>query len=821
MKKLVLSSFLLCGALSPSFAQFSMVAGAPVSGNGPTTQSIQPEGPEVAMVPFVNFGWSNKPALPGGRWATGPVFVKPCLSTTDTGFVYLISGYDAAFANTTINTRYNTVTGTWRTMAPIPQSRGQISPVEVNGKIYVIGGYGGSFAPVTTNSIYDIATDTWSTGAPLPQATGDYAIGVYRDSLIYIVGGYSGAADINGVQIYDNYLNTWAPGTPKIGAAVAGCRMGISGNKIIFVGGYSQTLAATQSASYQGVINPAAPGTITWTSLGAYPGGTTGRHASGVSLEPNGLVYFAGGDPTGQGIQTLNTVHAYNTTLNTWETGPNMPVAVSNICNLAGAVMNDSLFMVTMGGYDGSIITTTHSWLNIGPAAPQPSVSNDVSICMGGSTQLIGSNAMTYSWTPGATLSSTTVSNPTATPVTTTTYTVTMTKAYGCPVIDQVVVTVNGLPTVVANSTATAVCAGSPVTLSGSGATSYTWTSSVMDNVAFTPIATDTYTVTGTDANGCTNTDMITVTVNALPPVVANSTATTVCDGTPVTLSGSGATSYTWTSSVMDNVAFTPTATDTYTVTGTDANGCTNTDMITVTVNSLPAVVANSTAPAVCDGSPVTLSGSGATSYTWSGGVTDNLAFVPVSTTTYTVTGTDANGCMNIDSINVQVNPNPSVTVSLGQDTACTTAGNITLNGESPAGGTWSGPGVTGNSFDPVAAGMGNIMIMYMYTDANGCSGSATDSIWVDICSDITNVSANGNVSLFPNPASTQFTIQLAAAPAAPVTVEVTNELGQVVNSFTMTGTTQQVNMTSLNAGVYFVRVINGDSVSVHRVVKN
>ncbi len=774
----------------------------------------------VTVVPtFPNSGWSNSAALPAGRWATGPVFVKPCLSSTDTGFIYLISGADAAFANTTLNTRYNTVTGLYVNLAPIPQSRTQISPVEVNGKIYVIGGYGGSFAPVTTNSIYDIATDTWTTGLPIPQQTGDYAVGVYNDSLIYIVGGYSGTADLNIVQIYDTYLNTWSTGTPMTGAAVAGCRMGISGNNIVLVGGYSQILAATQATAYLGVITPAAPGTITWTSLPNYPAGTAGRHGAGVPMEDNGRVYFAGGDPNGQGTSTIASSHAYNTTLSQWENGPNMPVGVSNITNLAGAIRNDTLYMVTMGGYTGVAVSTQNAWLNIGPGAPAPMVQNDTMICMGNSVQLNAMNAQAYSWTPSATLNNPSIANPVSTSTATVTYTVTMDRGYGCPVVDMLVLTVNPLPTVVANSSAAAVCAGMPVTLTGSGAVSYTWTASVTDNVAFTPVVTDTYTVTGTDANGCMNTATTTVTVNALPTVVANSTTTTVCNGSPVTLSGSGATSYTWTGLVTDNAPFNPSATDTYTVTGTDGNGCTNTDMVTVTVNALPTVVANTTATAVCDGSPATLTGSGATSYIWSGGVTDAQSFIPVATLTYTVTGTDANGCMNVDSVNIQVNPNPSVTVTLGQDTACTTAGNITLNGESPVGGTWSGSGVTGNTFDPVAAGVGNIMIMYVFTDVNGCSGMATDSIWVDVCNDITSAN-NGIVSLMPNPSSGVFTIQLAAAPAAPVTIEITNELGQIVQTITMTSSAQQIDISAQSNGIYFVRMINGETVSVQRIVK-
>jgi hypothetical protein len=910
---------------------------------------------------FLQYGWDINTALPAGRWATAPVFVKPCRNSTDTGYVYLIAGADASFAATMLNTRYNTVTGTYSTAAAIPSAHLQVTPVAVNGKIYVIGGYSAGFTPTSVNHIYDVATNTWSTGAAMPTPSGDYAVGVYNDSLIYYVAGYSGSGDINTVRIYNTYTNSWTTGTPKTGTAVAGCRMGISGNKIVFVGGYSQTLATEISDVVYGIIDPNTPTTIAWTGIGQYPGGTVGRFGSTPAFQDNGLVYFAGGDPTGQGTQVVNSVYAYNTIAGQWETGPNMPVGVSNISGMAAAIHNDSLFIVTMGGYNGSSVVTSNHWLNIGPAAPLPVGPADVTMCNGSTTQLIAMNAVSYSWTPSASLDNATIANPISSATTTTTYTLTMGKGYGCPVIDPVTVTVNPLPTVVANSTATSVCAGTPVTLTGSGATSYTWTGSVTDNVAFTPAVTDTYTVTGTDANGCVNTDMITVTVNPIPTVVANATATTVCEGTPVTLSGSGAMSYTWTGSVTDNVAFTPVVTDTYTVTGTDANGCTNTDMITVTVNPLPTVVANSTATTVCDGSMVTLSGSGALTYSWTGSVTDNVAFMPMMTDTYTVTGTDANGCMDTDVVTVTWYPVPTVTITASDtsvcspmavtlsgngavsytwtgnvtdnvpffptvtdtytvtgtdsngctntnsimvtvtpgpivvanatatticegspvtltgsgsanytwtggvtdnvpfnpiatdtytvtgtdssgcsgtdmititvnplpdvtailpDTICQSDGIVTLAGGIPSGGTWSGPGVTGNTFDPSVSGLGVITLVYSFTDANGCSNSDTNSVVVDICAGIESIAIT-NSTLIPNPTNGQFTIQLATASATPVQVEITNGLGQVVTAFVMTGSSQQVDISTLGNGVYFVRLVSGDAVIVHRVVKN
>lgn len=200
------------------------------------------------------------------------------------------------------------------------------------------------------------------------------------------------------------------------------------------------------------------------------------------------------------------------------------------------------------------------------------------------------------------------------------------------------------------------VCAGTSVTLTGGGAvsSSYIWTGGVTNGTSFTPaVGTVTYTVTGTDVNGCTGTATKVITVNALPTVTATSNPTngTVCQGGSITLTGGGASTYTWTGGVSNGVSFTPAGTLTYTVTGTAANGCTNTATKVITVNALPIVTATSSNDTVCLGTLVTLTGGGASTYSWSNGVTDGIAFTPTVTATYIVTGTAANGCIDTTSI--------------------------------------------------------------------------------------------------------------------------------------------------------------------------
>ncbi|MGY8866846.1 MAG: PKD domain-containing protein, partial [Methylophagaceae bacterium] len=232
----------------------------------------------------------------------------------------------------------------------------------------------------------------------------------------------------------------------------------------------------------------------------------------------------------------------------------------------------------------------------------------------------------------------------------------------GNTVIDTITkssfVTINTIP-IVSGGINQAVCFGDSVTLIGSSTTNtnitYTWDSSVTDGTAFTPTTTTTYTVTGTDANNCTATDQVDITVNNLPTVSAGADQA-VCQGSSVILNASGATTYSWDNGVLNGVDFIPTLTAIYTVIGTGNNGCTAIDSLDITVNALPTVVAGP-GQTVCEGSSVVLNASGATNFSWDNSVANGITFIPNSTTTYTVTGTDVNGCVNTSTVDITVNP--------------------------------------------------------------------------------------------------------------------------------------------------------------------
>jgi hypothetical protein len=172
------------------------------------------------------------------------------------------------------------------------------------------------------------------------------------------------------------------------------------------------------------------------------------------------------------------------------------------------------------------------------------------------------------------------------------------------------------------------------------------------------PTSSYTYTVTATSAIGCTATSTVQVNVNPLPAVNASPATQTVCENASATVAGGGATSYVWSGGITDATPFIVTSgPTTYTVTGTDGNGCSNTATAVVNMNAAPAVTAGATPTTTCNNTVVTPSGGGASTYTWSGGLTDNTPFVATVTATYTVTGTDGVGCSATSSVTVTVTP--------------------------------------------------------------------------------------------------------------------------------------------------------------------
>ncbi len=323
-------------------------------------------------------------------------------------------------------------------------------------------------------------------------------------------------------------------------------------------------------------------------------------------------------------------------------------------------------------------------------------------ICEGSSAMLSaigigGSTPYSYIWENGSTSGTRTES-----PLTNTTYSVTVTDGNGCSNTDNVNVVVNALPTANAGSD-NEICYSSSTTLSasgsgGSGPYNYLWsTGSTLPSISVSPSGTQTYLLTVTDSKGCTKTDDITITVNSLPDANAGADQQ-ICRGESIILNaaasgGSGVYNYNWSNGQsLASITVHPLIGTTYTLTVTDSKGCTKTDQITVIVNNLPDADAGlDTMLCVGNSAVLNASGSGGSmpyNYVWNNGVlTSANDVMPVVTTKYYVTVTDNNGCADQDSVNVVVNPIPNA----GPDPApqnCYSIAQIIMSATGT--GTWS-----------------------------------------------------------------------------------------------------------------------------------
>ena len=289
------------------------------------------------------------------------------------------------------------------------------------------------------------------------------------------------------------------------------------------------------------------------------------------------------------------------------------------------------------------------------------------------------------------------------------------------------VITILPSPIVSANINQS-VCIGSPVTLNGSGALTYSWNNGVTNAVAFTPVSTATYTVTGTNLQGCTGTATTTVTVNVLP-VVSAGVDQTVCGGSSVTFTAAGATNYVWNNGVTGTSLTIQTginqSSSSYFVIGTNSStGCSSTDTVLVNSLGLPNVFAGNDLT-ICFGDSVILTGSGATSYSWNNGTINNSAFIPQLTQTYTLTGVDLNQCQNIDQITVFVDPSP--TVFAGNDVELCEGGDIVLVASGAQTYSWDNGAVNGVSFIPT------ITTNYIVTGTNAYGCQDQDNLLVTV----------------------------------------------------------------------------------------
>lgn len=430
------------------------------------------------------------------------------------------------------------------------------------------------------------------------------------------------------------------------------------------------------------------------------------------------------------------------------------------------------------GCYNIDSLDITVYDIPLADAGADLTVCNGEGIIIGGNpTGLPGSDPINgfidnYSWTPQTGLSSSIDPNPLASPTVTTTYIVAVQDNNGCYDYDTMTVTV--VDAVIADAgNAQFACTNTPITIGGNpsaiGGTlpfSYSWSpaNGLSDpnapNPTANPAQATVYTLTVVDANGCMDEDVVTVTPVQGPLANAGNDQA-ICSGSDLSLGGiptavGGTPPYTYSWNPATNLSNAGAANPifnalnltalpvpySYTLTVTDANGCSSVDVVNISL--LPGVLVDAGIDhEICHGDATTLGGLAVATngvppynYNWMPNVgvitphVSNPTATPTSNTIYTITVTDANGCVGEDQIVVIVNENP-IAIAGGDKAIC--LGTTTLIGGMPAALGGLAPyqyqwiPVIGLSNDKIPNPLAGPNITEIFTlvveDAKGCTG--------------------------------------------------------------------------------------------------
>lgn len=245
------------------------------------------------------------------------------------------------------------------------------------------------------------------------------------------------------------------------------------------------------------------------------------------------------------------------------------------------------------------------------------------------------------------------------------------------------------------------------------------------------------------------------------------------------------------------------TSTNTYVDTIMNSMGCDSIITINLTVNNSST---DSIAPSVCGTSYIAPSGN----YTWT------------SSGVYTDTLQNAIGCDSIITVNLILNPYPTVNIdTLSTDTICVQQTTFALPIATPSGGTYAGPGVTGSNFNASAAGVGSHMITYTYTDTStNCTNSDTITIAVAACVGIGENTLT-NIEIYPNPVNELLNIDFGNEPLNNLSISLKAIDGKQV--FELKSVKQgkvSIDMSDYSKGMYMLYISNGQNSFNKKIVK-
>ena len=437
---------------------------------------------------------------------------------------------------------------------------------------------------------------------------------------------------------------------------------------------------------------------------------------------------------------------------------------------------------------------------------PTVSAGPDAIVPVGGSTQLLpvvsgGVGPYTYVWEPTTGLDDPDSAQPTAAPVSNTTYILTVTTAQGCTATDTLNVLIGDV-TATTPTDSLVVCLNESIILQASGGDTYTWFSAAGNptggELSSASTATPQFSSSAVGVfdyfvevyNASTpqvrDTAQVTVTVLPVPAASASVTpASSICPGELITLVAAGGSAYEWQNassgiSLSTSAQYTaaPPVSTSYLLIATNDSGCTDSLTLDINVGDTPVVDAGADMT-ICQGDSVSLQGSatggtpGGYTFSWSpnvvsGGFTSTAVVAPASSTTYTLTATDANGCQGTDEVTVTVLPNAvSILTDITDLTACGASPTLikllysdpiesfTVDGATPVSATVDGDTLL------VAVSVEGTYTFSLSNATVGCTAQATFTVQPCPCPDYTVVvldsepatcnNADGAITLFPS----------------------------------------------------------------------
>lgn len=257
---------------------------------------------------------------------------------------------------------------------------------------------------------------------------------------------------------------------------------------------------------------------------------------------------------------------------------------------------------------------------------------------------------------------------------------------------------------------------------------------------------------------------------------------------------------YTWsTGQTITNINISPPTTTTYTVIGKNMQGCTNTVSITQSVSPQFTLSVAASSLVSCSGSPVILSASGASTYTWNTGSNSNTVSVsPTSNTTYSVSGTSG-ACSNSQTISVDASTNPSLSAVTNNTLLCISqSALLTANGAGVVSYLWNTGSVSANiTVTPTTTTVYSVT----GTNALGCSTTIAITQSVSTCTEL-NEGDNTNTlfSVFPNPNNGEFTITTTKG-----TYTVVNTMGAILKTIEVENDKEVIDVKELSQGIYYI----------------